>query len=1098
MLRKLFGSAPARPRGPGRAAPPASTRAEAPPQRRKPVLEALEGRLLLSADPLGAVVDPQGVLALQLTDGNDTALIERIGDAAGGNIVAVTVNSVTQQYGDAFFGIVRLLIDAGAGDDLLRLVGITVPTEIIGGLGTDTFEWQHGDATWSITALDTGRVETVAFTSFENLVGADNSADTFVFAPGASVSGTVDGGAGGLDSLVIQGDYQNVALSARSADAGVVALDDRAIAYTGIEPVTLDATAANLTLNATAGDDAVRLDEGPTAGQSRLDSLTGTLPDVTFANPTASITINLGAGDDRITIGTLDSAFAAALQVSGDDGRDRIDFAGTVGTHGQDIGAAAETIVVAPGSVLRTDRGAGGAAGDLVLTAVDASSHALGAADASVTVDGGTLIARNITLGATASFTVNAAFIDGGSSATVAIFGGGEVAATGMLTIDVRSSVSAILDLDAAPAAFAPDPAAAELRLSSVAAARIGDGAVLAATGDIEVDVLNAMAIDIGDAPAAVVGIAAGATVAVETGATLTGQDVSLSAATDATFVYAGVAAVPDFACATHAVIGGEAAVRAMGAVQLGATSLSRIEHVFAGEGAEPAGPMAVGLLGNGAGILAGALAAEALRPDLDREYAQEMDPGLSGAYEGAYHDLAPDLRLSAIGRLLADAAELATTPAGLLSGEAVEEAIARELAAIGVLFSEGGPNWGVAAPLAGMIVATNAVPGRPLTPLPAGDADGDARNRQRPADTGSEPDDGDAGLGASLALSVIKESAIAELARNVTSGGAVVLSASGTPFVRSRVRGGTVGEAGGALELGEGDLAGAVVVAEDETPAVPALVAGGNLVPGRSSPGEVVLATGARHDLVAEASGGAEPGTAVTAETPIDVLAVDAGAELAAGNTFTLVLVPEAADAPGTGPEVRHPAGGEVAGLALSMHLPALAFEDFAGGDRNGADAAIRSGDDVGALAGERAIVVSALLDRPAPAPAPSGAAIGDDVDELVRCLDGDAGDDAAGAAALIGYSRDVVIAYLAALAAPFATSTAPTRRPHRRAGARPGGDLRREVVPDASWYASRVAFGGRADAGRAGGAWVERFVNDLGLAPEDQNPNAKIKVKL
>ena len=154
----------------------------------------------------------------------------------------------------------------------------------------------------------------------------------------------------------------------------------------------------------------------------------------------------------------------------------------------------------------------------------------------------------------------------------------------------------------------------------------------------------------------------------------------------------------------------------------------------------------------------------------------------------------------------------------------------------------------------------------------------------------------------------MIKESAIAELARNVASSDAVVLSASGTPFVRNRARGGAVGDAGrdpgGALELREGDLAGAVVLAEAETPAVAAVLEGSTLVPdyrhssSHAAAGELVLATSARPDLVAEASGGAEPGTAVTAATPIDVLAADASAELAADDTFTLALLPDPADA--------------------------------------------------------------------------------------------------------------------------------------------------------------------------------------------------------
>src|SRR5262245_47531548 len=118
-------------------------------------------------------------------------------------------------------------------------------------------------------------------------------------------------------------------------------------------------------------------------------------------------------------------------------------------------------------------------------------------------------------------------------------------------------------------------------------------------------------------------------------------------------------------------------------------------------------------------------------------------------------------------------------------------------------------------------------------------------------------------------------------------NGNPPVMSAGSTPFVRSGARGGPVCDAVGALELREGDPADAIVLAVEEVPAVPPVHEGSDYVPDyrRSPPGvgELVLATGARHDLIAEASGGAEPGTAVTAATPIDVLAADASAELPA-----------------------------------------------------------------------------------------------------------------------------------------------------------------------------------------------------------------------
>jgi hypothetical protein len=88
--------------------------------------------------------------------------------------------------------------------------------------------------------------------------------------------------------------------------------------------------------------------------------------------------------------------------------------------------------------------------------------------------------------------------------------------------------------------------------------------------------------------------------------------------------------------------------------------------------------------------------------------------------------------------------------------------------------------------------------------------------------------------------------------------------------------------------------------------------------------------------------------------------------------------------------------------------------------------------------------------------------------------------------AAAPVGESREAVIAYIGTFVAPIAASTGLARAAHR--------DDRR---PGATRSAARVAFVHR-DAFRGGGEWAETFVNELGVAPDDQDPNAKIKIKL
>jgi hypothetical protein len=810
--------------------------------------------------------------------------------------------------------------------------------------------------------------------------------------------------------------------------------------------------------------------------------VTGTFTDLTFVNPTGSLTINLGAGDDRITIETFDHGFSAAFDVGGGDGRDRIDFAGTVATHGHDLSAAAETIVVAPESVLRTDLGAGGAVGDLVLAAAAGSTDARGAADASVTVDDGTLIGRNITISATATFTVNAQFIDGGSTATVAIFGGSEVAAAATLAIDVHSLVSA-----------ATDAAQADVTVASTAAARIGGATTLEAGDDLAVDVVNVVDVTAAGGAVAVADIAIETIVVVDGGATLAAQDVSLHATSDASFALAGVVAVAELESATSAGMTAELAI------DLGRrTSLAIAE--------------------SNARAVAGALAGEALRPDFERDPARPIDEGGSAASGSDGDGVAADLYSVATGRPLPEASELAVDLHHADPGELVKGTIAGDLAAAGTFgflverqFDE--------LPAADSLIARGALAASAgaIALLPVTDADVDGSGRRR-ADVESEQDgdDGDTGLGASLALSMIKDSALAELARNVATGGGAVLSASATPFARGRARGApgsAEAESGGTLEIRDADATGAVILAEvDESTGNAGLEGSDAAADDRhalhlAGAGELVLATVARHDLVAEASGGAERSTAVTAATPIDVTSAEATTDLGAADTFTLAALADAHGAAPDGAALHDAAASDFAGLALSTHLPALAFEVLVGGaDRDRPQDAIRSGDDVDALVGARAIAVFGLLDPAvlAPAAAP-GRASGHDVGELVRCLDdvtaGAGSTDAAVAASAevaIGDSRQVVMAYLGALAAPIAVSAGLTQHVRRRdAGARVVGDRRRAAAPGTG-YASRAEFGGHRDAFRSGGGWAERFVNDLGLAPEDQNPNAKIKIKL
>lgn len=77
-----------------------------------------------------------------------------------------------------------------------------------GGAGTDLLDYDGGGSWWSLTGPNAGNVNGFAFSSMENLTG-DRYEDRFVFGPGASVSGRIDGG-DSWDTLDYSGYGQSV------------------------------------------------------------------------------------------------------------------------------------------------------------------------------------------------------------------------------------------------------------------------------------------------------------------------------------------------------------------------------------------------------------------------------------------------------------------------------------------------------------------------------------------------------------------------------------------------------------------------------------------------------------------------------------------------------------------------------------------------------------------------------------------------------------------------------------------------------------------------------------------------------------------------
>jgi hypothetical protein len=111
--------------------------------------------------------------------------LDELDYSAYGSPVTTRVGSAT--YGGGTFGLVFSGTTTGVGGQFLAFEALA------GGAGQDALEYDVGAAWWSLSGRDSGNVNGFSFTSVENLVGGRWD-DRFVFGPGASVTGRIDGG----------------------------------------------------------------------------------------------------------------------------------------------------------------------------------------------------------------------------------------------------------------------------------------------------------------------------------------------------------------------------------------------------------------------------------------------------------------------------------------------------------------------------------------------------------------------------------------------------------------------------------------------------------------------------------------------------------------------------------------------------------------------------------------------------------------------------------------------------------------------------------------------------------------------------------------
>jgi hypothetical protein len=153
-------------------------------------LDAVQGPLTVGG-PL--------IAALTVNDSGDTTA--RTGTLSGTAITGLGMGPAGAINYGGVSQVGTLTVRTGRGGAAVTVsgTGTGVPTALNGDvLGTNTLVGPNAATTWNVTGSNAGNLSggaSASFTNFQNLTGG-SAADTFVFANGAGVSGTIDGGLG--------------------------------------------------------------------------------------------------------------------------------------------------------------------------------------------------------------------------------------------------------------------------------------------------------------------------------------------------------------------------------------------------------------------------------------------------------------------------------------------------------------------------------------------------------------------------------------------------------------------------------------------------------------------------------------------------------------------------------------------------------------------------------------------------------------------------------------------------------------------------------------------------------------------------------------
>ena len=248
-----------------------------------------------------------------------------------------------------------------SGSPKLGRLAVTKIDSILGSANAgDKLYGATGSHVWTITEENKGQVSGVSFVGIENLVGADSSNDGFLVEKSGKITGLIDGGAGGGDSLTFtDGDKRFFVVPTNQEESVIKGADipgysgDQEIKVKGLEdPINVTTENGVKVFEGTPLDDSFTL-SGNTSGfvfknnntnDQYWDETTKKLVESKTEVPNGPLKVALENAGDTITVSALDTkghslaiASAANIDVLNNVTGGNITFTGDVETGGGDL-----------------------------------------------------------------------------------------------------------------------------------------------------------------------------------------------------------------------------------------------------------------------------------------------------------------------------------------------------------------------------------------------------------------------------------------------------------------------------------------------------------------------------------------------------------------------------------------------------------------------------------------------------------------------------------------------------------------------------------------------------------------------------------------